>query len=213
MKNGIKIFKYTSPVICLLILWLILRDLRCGDGGTAVTRDTVSFVRDTTIYVYQTDTQYIPKPYRVDSPPDTIELEGEPIYRYYPVDSLPITFRNAIRDYYSAKYYLDSFDVQYGKLYLYDTVYKNQIRRKSFSLQQSIPEITNTITLEKPTRTAAFIGLSIAGNKGVPFYAAGVDFGLKFKNDSYLGIEGLLLKDGTPIYGIQYMKKIRLRKR
>lgn len=210
MKNGIQIFKYLSPVIVTLIIVWFIRDLKCGrDGGGNVKNDTILITRDTTYILHDTTIAYIPRPYKVEVIKDSIVwLERQPEFKDFP----PIAQR-WIEDYHTRKFYDTTLNVQYGTARIKDTVYKNRIVGVSFSLQQSIPEIINTITVSEKPRTVAYWGFSLAGNLSTPLAATEIDFGLKLKNGSYIGLKGMLLRNGEPLYGVQYMRPIRLRKR
>lgn len=210
MKNGATYFKYGAPIIALLIIWFILRDLGCGrsNGGTKTTTDTITIIRDTVIVEIDTFVSYVPKPYKVVEH-DTLEIELDPVVKW---KEIPEVVLNAYKDYYSKKYYKDSFDVAYGKLYMDDTVHKSAITGRSFSLKQSIPEITNTVIVDKH-RTKLYFGLSVAGNVKEPLSYVGADISLLMKNQNLIGIQGGLLKGGNTIYGINYKKLITFRKK
>ncbi len=210
MKNGVTYFKYGALVISLLIIWFILRDLGCGmgNGGSKTTTDTLTIIRDTTYHQVDTFVSYVPKPYKVIEH-DTLEIDGEPIVKW---KEIPTTVLNVYKDYHSKKYYNDSFNVKYGTLYLYDTVRGNSIVGKGFSLKQSIPEITNTIVVEKP-RVKGFLGVEVMGNRNTPIAYTGVSFSLLMKTNQMYSVKGGLLSGGNYMVGIEMKRLITFRKR
>lgn len=210
MKNGSTYFKYGSLLAIVIILVWFLNDLGCGrKGGTKIEyRDTIKVKIDTFYTDTNTTVTYVPRPYKIETTRDSIiYLERQPEYQDFP----PIAKR-WIEDYHTKKYYDTTISIQYGTLNIKDTVYKNKIVGRKTEINQLIPKITKTITLSEKPRTVAYWGFSIAGNVSSPIAATEFDFGLKLKNNSYIGLKGMLLKDGQPLYGIQYMRAIRLRK-
>lgn len=207
MKNGVTIFKWASPIICLIIIWLILNELNCGGKGKTEYKEVVKIEMDTVWLEAKTDTHYVAKPYKVVLH-DTLEFESEPIVKY---KDIPPVVLKAFEDWNSTKYFSDSFIVAHGKLYLFDTLRSGKLK-KGFDLQQSIPLVKETITLREKPRTKGLVGLSIMGDVNTPLQQTGASFGLLFKSGTYLGIQGALQKGGNTLYGVQLMKVIKLRK-
>lgn len=210
MKNGATYFKYGSLLVIVIIVVWFFNNFKCGRGGgsSKTTTDTIKIIRDTVIHRVDTLISYVPRPYKIVEH-DTLEIDGEPIVKW---KEIPASVMNAYKDYYSKKYYRDSFDIKFGKLYLEDTVYKNSLTGRSFRLVQSIPEITNTIIMDKH-RTKLYLGLSVAGNVKEPLSYVGADVSLLMKNQSIVGIQGGVLKGGNTIYGLSYRKLITFRKK
>lgn len=211
MKNGSPYFKYTVILIVVVVILLLFR--RCGDGGgTIIKNDTVT-VRDTQWIPSKTDTQYVAKPYKVTKH-DTLEIEGEPLMAYYPLDEYPPIVKKVFEDYNSTKYYADSFDVNFGKLYLYDTTRAGKLR-KGFSLNQDIPVVTEstTITVHEKKRVVLYAGVTGIGNQTTPIYAVGGKLGIMAKNGKYYGGSYLLTKSGAVMYQADILIPIRLRKK
>lgn len=213
MKNWVNIFKYVSYIIVAVIAWLLLKDLRCGgSGGTQVKNDTI-IIRDTQWLAAKTETAYISKPYRVTLH-DTLEIEGEPIMAYYPLDRYPPIVQKVFSDWNSTKYYADSFPVDYGKLYLYDTLRSGKLR-KGFSLQQSIPLVTETktITVHEKPRVVVYGGLTVMGNPSTPIFGTGAKVGFIAKNGKYYGGSYIFTKNQGQLYQFDILLPIRLRKK
>lgn len=210
MKNGSTYFKYSVILIGIAVIVWVVSLFKCnGSGGKEIKNDTVSYTRDTIIYVHDTTIVYKPQPYKEEIIRDSIiYLERQPEFKDFP----PIAQR-WIEEYHKRKFYDTTFNVQYGTARIIDTIYKNRLTGRSFSLQQSIPEITNTVTLREPKRVKGMIGLGIAGNIIQPLSQTEVSFGLLMKNNSYYGIKGILQKEGTTLYGVEFKRIISFRKR
>lgn len=200
MKKGETYFKYSVMLMIAVIIFLIFR--KCGSCvGTRPPKNDTTIVRDTQWIQIKTDTQYIPQPYKVVKYKfDTLFLDKEqPSFNY---DSLPKHVQAIISEYYTKKFYSDSFDVKYGKLYLSDTLWYNRIIGKGFKLDQSIPEITETITIVKheKKKNIGYFGIGAFGNLNTPLYGTTADFSIKWKNDKIYSVGGILTKGGD-LYG------------
>lgn len=184
--------------------------MRCtGNGNGSTKTDTIKIVRDTTYILHDTTISYVPRPYKIEVIKDSlIFLEREPTIEDYP----PMVKR-WIENYNSRVYYDTTISVPYGSANIKDTLFKNRIVGRSFSLTQSIPEIKETITLREKPRVKGFIGLGLAGNIQTPLSQTEISFGLLMKNNSYYGIKGILQKEGTTLYGIEYKRLITFKKR
>lgn len=206
MKNGATYFKWSVVLIGIIAVVYLFRGCFGGKGKTEY-KEIVKIVRDTMWLQSGTDTHYVAKPYKVTIH-DTLEYESDPIVIREP---LPPLVRKAFDDWNSTKYFSDSFSVDYGKLYLYDTLRSGKLR-KGFSLRQSIPVITNTITLREKPRIKAYAGIEVMGTMQSPISYTGVSFSLLMKNQNIIGIKGGLMKNGNELYGIEYKRLIKLRK-
>lgn len=199
----ISIFKWGVVLIALVLLFMFWRG--CQNEGTGSVRvDTVSIVRDTTYTVIEYDTVYIPKPYKlVEYKTDTIET----------FETINVDTARILKDYLATKYYADSITLQYGKVYVSDTISRNRITGRGVKSKFDVPVITNTITIEREKRkTIAYIGFEGLGNHEDIIYGVGASFGFKLKNDKYYGIKALMSKSGNPLYGVQFMIPIKFKK-
>lgn len=207
MKNGHTYFKYS--VILIIAVFILLLFRRCGDGGgTIIKNDTIKIVRDTTYILHDTTISYVPKPYKVEVQKDSlIFLEKQPTY-----DDYPEIVKQWLSSYNSKGYYDSTIDVAFGTATLKDTVFKNRIIGRSFKLSQSIPEITNTITLREKKRVVLYAGVTGIGNQTTPIYAVGGKLGIMAKNGKYYGGSYLLTKSGNVMYQADILIPIHLRK-
>lgn len=208
MKNGSTYFKYAVIlIVALIVVYLSRCKFNCNGRGYSKT-DTISVTRDTVIHKVDTVVSFVRVPYKTVVH-DTLESEREVIKW----ETMPQILKDSYNDYNAKKFYKDSFDVNYGKLYLMDTLYKNRLLGSGFELKQSIPEITNTITIKSEPRVTLYAGINAMGNKTDPVYAVGGSLGIMAKNGKLYGGSYMLTKSGTPMYQGFIMIPIRLRKK
>ncbi len=202
-------FKYGVILTCFILLFFMLR--RCGNGnaGGKVTVDTLTQI-DTVFKEVASDSEYIIYPYETVrwKTKEVFKTDTLEIFDYRDVDSAKI-----LAAFFSERRYLDSVNVEYGKVYIRDTVTQNQIVGRSVSTRLNIPTITKTVTITKPPRTTLYLGTDLNGNKEALIYSVGVNAGFVFKNGKYWGLGYGLTKDGGDLYNIRFMLPIRLKKR
>lgn len=115
--------------------------------------------------------------------PRIIEVQRDGKFIYLPVDTSAI-----LQDYYTKRFYHDSIAVQYGKVYVQDTITENRITSRKVNTDFNIPLVTKTITVEQPKRNQVYIGVNALGNQSDYLQAAGAS--LLFKNKRDRIIEG-----------------------
>lgn len=211
-------YKWTRLTVGVIIAAVILIFLfrQCGhsDNVGVAKSDTIKIRHDTVIHTVDTFISYVPTPYKVEVPTQVpVYIGPEPTYRYLPIDSFPPQVKKIISDYYSRKYYDTTLSIQYGTAHLKDTVYANKITGRGWSINQSIPEITNTITLREPKRNIVYLGAGIFGNLNTPFAGTEASISLKNKQDVIYNIKGMLLKNQSTLYGVTVLLPLRLKKR
>lgn len=218
MKENYKRYGFNVSAFLLGAILVLLIFKRCGNGGgSKPVSDTISIRVDTVYAHVKVDTHYIPKPYKVVEPyrvevpvfsgtyNDTIYLDGG-------IESLKDTIK-ALRDYLSTKYYAEVHPVKYGSLTISDTLYRNEITGRGILLDQNIPEVSTTYTIEAQQRTVFYIGGDMYGNANAPIFGIGAAAGIKFRNGKYYEVKALLSKEGVPLYGIGFRLPISLRKK
>jgi len=209
MSRGEQYFKWGVILVGIIVVWSLARGCNCGGTKTITKTDTISVRHDTIIHKIDTFVSYVPKPYKIVRH-DTLEIETEIPHAEY--DSLPAKVKQDLSDYYSKVFYKDTIPVKYGQLYTFDTVRYNRITGKGFGLDQSIPEITNTVTLQAPKRVTGYIGFTEIGSPTTPFYQIGASFYLQGKNQRIFGSGALIDKDGKLYWNAQYILKLSLHK-
>lgn len=206
-QQGIQIFKWLAVLIVAILLFMLGRG--CGKGKTTKpASDTLSIKRDTlwvqsitdTFYTPQiTKTKYVPE-YRTD----TLEVTE---YIKVKVDTAAI-----LKDYLATRYYHDSIAVQYGKVYINDTITKNKIASRGVKTSFSIPVVKETITLTRPKRNIFYAGFGAKGSEKSFLEQTEIAIALKSKNDKVWIIEGAMSREGTVLAGGKILIPIRLNK-
>lgn len=211
MKNRATYFKWSVALILGVLAFIFGKSCNCNGGKAIVKTDTISVRHDTVIHSIDSIVSFVPAPYMVIEH-DTLETDG-PV-TYYPIDKYPSAIQKMLTEYNATKYYRDSLQLRYGKVYVADTLRWNRITGQSITANLSIPEITNTITLQTqaPRRITGYIGGELIGNKGTPFYMAGLDLGIMGKKQKIFIAKAALDKNGNVWYGGQYLIPIRLHK-
>lgn len=203
VDQRISIFKYGIILIIAVLLFMFWKG--CQNEGTGSIRvDTISIVRDTTYVVTVYDTTYIPKPYKItEYKTDTIET----------FETINVDTARILKDYLATRYYQDSITLQYGKVYVNDTISRNRITGRGVKSKFDVPIIRETITLERERRrNVAYIGFEGLGNHEEIIYGVGASFGFKVKNGKYYGVKALMSKSGNPLYGVEFKIPIKFKK-
>lgn len=203
--DRIQLFKYSVILIGIIIVFLLFR--RCGDGGGSSNQnDTISVRIDTVWKESKTDTFYTPEivktEYRtkLEYKTDTIET-----FEYIVVDTSLV-----MQDYFSRKYYEDSVQVEYGKVYINDTVSENKIKSRGVRTIFNIPTIKETIALREKKRNVVYAGFGAMGSEQSFIEQTEISLGLKTKNDKLYLLEAALSRQGTVLIGGKVVIPIRL---
>jgi hypothetical protein len=201
-------FKWSVILIGIILLFLLFR--RCGDGGGSnPPSDTISKKTDTIYLHSKTDTFYTPQVVKVETvyipkyKTDTLET-----FEYLPVDTTEI-----LKDYLSTRYYQDSLPVQYGKVYINDTITQNKIVSRGVRTNLNIPTVKETITLREKKRLVGYVGFGAMGSEQSFIEQTEVTLGLKTKNDKIYSLESALSRQGTVLIGGKILIPIRLNKK
>jgi len=189
---------YFGIIAVLTIIILFLQMCKgkkdCPEIATVIKTDTV--------YIPKTDTTiiYKPKPFLI--------VKNDTIYKddtLYLVEVVQADTAAILADYYATRYYKDSAKVDYGTVFINDSVSRNRITSRKVITDFNIPVVTNTVTLEKK-RTQLYAGFSFTGNKYQPIYGFGGDLMLKTKRDRVYELGALMIGDGVIYYrlGIKF---------
>lgn len=224
INNG-KIIKMkkskTIPVLFGMIVGVVAMMMlrRCGDGGeVAPSSDTISVGVDTFYAEAKTDTQYVPKPYKVNVP-YRIELRANE-------DSFLLALSNKeailadrehtiamLRDHLSTKYYSDTQSIKYGSLVINDTLNRNSIIGRGIRLSQRIPEIKTTYTIRAKQKTIFYLGADVYSNFNNPIWGVGANASLKLKNEKIYSLGAVLPQNNSVVYTFGFKIPIRLNKK
>ena len=149
------------------------------------------------------DTQYVP--YKVSGKKDTI-VEDTTIYVEVPVmDSNAM--RKYVEDYYSKRVYNDTFNIEYGSIYVQDTVSTNKIIGRMWGTDLLIPTITDTKIVKELPKNELYLGARVDLQKNGTFVGIGPSLLLKTKRNRIYGV-GVNLVGGQPIYNVQLNIKL-----
>lgn len=151
------------------------------------------------VYIPRIDTIYRPKlTYKFDTLYLAL-LEG--------VDTAAI-----LKDYFSTVVYKDTQNIDYGKIFITDTVSQNRIMARKLSTNLNIPTITKTTVLSQPKRN--ILSIVVAGQYYTGFSNVAIGGGFQYKLRSDAGFGGQVLFDpaGNKIYQLQLIYPIKLKK-
>lgn len=178
--------------------------------------DTLSVRSDTVWAIYQGDTTYIPITHTVTN---TIH---KTVYRTDTLESfeiLPTDTAAILERFYQKVAYSDSLEKRdtsikkFGSIVVYDSVHGNRIISRRLVTNLKIPEVTNTVTVERK-RNVVYIGATMIGTPTNPLYAAGGELSLKSKvNDKIYSIGAFTTKAGEIYYQAGLKVPIRLTKK
>lgn len=205
MKNAATIFKWAViGFIVIAILWMFKQ---CHHHEASIApkekRDTVwKTATDTVKVSYQTLV-----PYKIIYHDSTLVHDTLETFELQKVDSARI-----LQQYFAERYYSRSYPVQYGSATINDTVTQNRIIGRSIIFDQSLPEITRTVTLTQPKRNVLLVGVTAIGSQFNYLYAPGVTLDLKLKTDAMIGVGALVSKDQGIIGQLSFKFPIRFRK-
>jgi hypothetical protein len=187
MKN------YIYGGIVLLILILLYR-AECGSPVVPIGPKKV-VVDGKKYYVVKTiiDTQYIK--YTEQGKRDTV-FHDTTIYVKVPVlDSAKLD--SIAKLFYAKNVYSDTFKLNYGSIYVQDSVQFNKIFGRNWSADLLIPKESKTIMLKEPPRAQVYFGAGATYSNSL---APSVGMMLKTKRDRIYGVS-VGINNGLPMYG------------
>lgn len=186
-------------IIAILLVFLLKAE--CGkpkDGG--IIKVNGQKVR---VIEHKIDTQYVPV--KIKGRTDTL-IEDTTIYVEVPViDSLLMS--QIAKDYYAKRVFNDTFRINYGKIYVQDTVQQNRIVGRSFGADLLVPVVKESLTVEKLPKNELYLGVRTDWEKSGTFVGIGPSLLLKTKRQRIYGV-GVSLVNGKPIYNIQMNIKL-----
>lgn len=182
---------------------------RCGRGGGKKEPEVLKVVRDTVYVPSKSDTFYTPEVRKTDT-----------VYKVkYRLDTVRVGAINLdivdtakiLKDYLATRYYSDTVAVQYGNVYIQDTVSQNKIKSRGVKTNFQIPIVKETVTVERKKRVVGYLGMEAYGSQISPIHSWGASFGIQTKNGNQYEIKGLVSKYGNPLSaGIGVKIPIRL---
>jgi hypothetical protein len=187
MKN------YIYGAIILLLL-IVLYRAECGSPVVTVGPKKV-VVDGKKYYVIKTiiDTQYIK--YTEKGKRDTV-FHDTTIYVKIPVlDSVKLD--SMVKLYYAKNVYSDTLKLNYGSIYVQDSVQFNKIFGRRWSADLLIPKETKTTVVKDPAKNRVYFGAGASYGTSI---TPTVGLMLKTKQERIYGVS-LGVSNGLPVYG------------
>lgn len=96
-----------------------------------------------------------------------------------------------LKDYFAKRYYKDSVESVYGRIWIEDTVSQNKIAARRVTANFRNPVVTNTVTKSEQKHLQLYADLLVQGSKSSPFSGFGGGFTLKTKQDKIYRLDAL----------------------
>jgi len=149
------------------------------------------------------DTQYVPV--KIKGTKDTI-VEDTTIYVEVPVmDSTEL--RKYVEEYYAKKVYNDTIKLEYGKIFIHDTISTNKIINRAFAADLLIPTITDTKIVKELPKNQIYLGVRGDVTQGYSLFGVGPQIMLKTKKNKIYGV-GMMMTQDKPIYSVNFAFKL-----
>lgn len=149
------------------------------------------------------DTQYVPV--KIKGTKDTI-VEDTTIYVEVPImDSTEL--RKYVEEYYAKKVYNDTISIEYGKIFIHDTISTNKIINRAFSADLLIPTITDTKIVKELPKNQIYLGVRGDVTQGYSLLGVGPQIMLKTKKNKIYGV-GMMMTQDKPIYSVNFAFKL-----
>jgi hypothetical protein len=187
MKN------YIYGGIILLLLILLYR-AECGSPVIPIgTKKVVVDGKKYDVIKEITDTQYVK--YTEKGETDTV-VHDTTIYVQVPVlDSVKLD--SLVKLYYAKNVYSDTLKLNYGSIYVQDSVQFNKIFGRKWSADFLIPSEKKTLIVKEPAKNQVYFGAGVAYGTSV---TPSVGLMLKTKQERIYGVS-LGVNNGLPVYG------------
>ena len=187
MKN----FVYALTVLFLLIL---LYRAECGSPVIPIgSKKVVVDGKKYDVIKEITDTQYVK--YTEKGETNTV-VHDTTIYVQIPVlDSVKLD--SLVKLYYAKNVYFDTLKLNYGSIYVQDSVQFNKIFGRRWSADLLIPKETKTTVVKDPAKNRVYFGAGASYGTSI---TPTVGLMLKTKQERIYGVS-LGVSNGLPVYG------------
>ena len=187
-------------IIAFLLIFILKSE--CGkpkEQGEIVKVDGKKYE----VLKHTIDTQYVPV--KIKGTKDTI-VEDTTIYVEVPVmDSTEL--RKYVEEYYAKKVYNDTIKLEYGKIYIHDTISTNKIINRAFAADLLIPTITDTKIVKELPKNQIYLGVRGDVTQGYSLFGVGPQIMLKTKKNKIYGV-GVMMTQDKPIYSVNFAFKL-----
>jgi len=194
MKNIV----YGSIILLLIIL---LYRAECGSPVIPIgSKKVVVDGKRYDVVKEITDTQYVK--YTEKGETDTV-VHDTTIYVKIPVlDSVKLD--SMVKLYYAKNVYSDTLKLNYGSIYVQDSVQFNKIFGRKWSADLLIPKETKTTVVKDPAKNRVYFGAGASYGTSI---TPTVGLMLKTKQERIYGVS-LGVSNGLPVYGGSIYVKI-----
>lgn len=178
-------------IIAILLVFLIKAECGKPNDGKIIKVEG----KKVKVIEHKIDTQYVPV--KVKGRTDTL-IEDTTIYVEVPVMDTN-AMHKYLEDYYAKRVFNDTFRINYGKIYVQDTVQQNRIVGRSFGADLLVPVVKESLTVEKPPKNELYLGVRTDWGRSGNFVSVGPTIFLKTKKQRIYGV-GVNLVNGSPVY-------------
>lgn len=194
-------------VIGVLVLIILLQRSCSGPsvitepGGEVKTQiDTVYITKDSLIV------RKVPRIIR-----DTTYLLGET--KYLPDTNYAVLkkqFQSLVKEHTALNIYADTLKLDsLGYVFVVDSVQFNELRNRIYDYKYTLPVVKEKTTLIQK-RNQVYVGGGIFTNTGLNTIGAELNLSLKTKSDKVYYVNGLVIPDQGPYFGIGTQWKLKL---
>lgn len=194
--------KHIIYIAVIVILSIFLFKAECGKPS--VKGEDIKVGGKTYEVIKRTiDTQYVP--YKVQGRTDTL-IEDTTVYVEVPyIDS--VTLRKYAEEYYTKKVFNDTININFGNVYIQDTVSRNRIISRTWWTDLELPTITETRIVKDKPKNELYVGIKSDFQKNGTFAGIGPSLLIKTKKNRIYGA-GVSLVGSNIVYNIQMNIKL-----
>lgn len=200
--------KFSSTlIIVILILVLVIFIQQCNNKVYEKPKIDTIIKKDTFYLKTQGKTVYVPKPYEVLVPKDSLIYLPDTTKESYKEAYFKLAFVHYSKNVYKDTLKIDDSTGLKGYVSILDSVYNNKLLNRNVNYSLTFPKIIQTITITKPEKkkTLWFIGGDVLANYPISNIGVEINGGFLNKKNQYyeIGVQSwnneLIYKLGTKI--------------
>ena len=196
-------------IIGVLVLIILLQ--RSCSGPSTVTEPGQVTVKTDTVYITK-DSLIVRKVPRIIR--DTTYLPGE--IKYIPDTNYAVLkkqFQNLVKEHTAINIYADTLKLDsLGYVFVVDSVQFNELKNRIYNYKYTLPIVKETTTVVK-NRNQVYVGGGIFTNTGLNTVGAELNLSLKTKSDKVYYVNGIIIPNQGPFFGIGTQWKLKLSKK
>ena len=194
-------------IIGVLVLIILLQ--RSCSGPSTVTEPGQVTVKTDTVYITK-DSLIVRKVPRIIR--DTTYLPGE--IKYIPDTNYAVLkkqFQNLVKEHTAINIYADTLKLDsLGYVFVVDSVQFNELKNRIYNYKYTLPIVKETTTVVK-NRNQVYVGGGIFTNTELNTVGAELNLSLKTKSDKVYYVNGMIIPNQGPFFGIGTQWKIKLK--